>query len=196
MSDNVGTKILGAIDRAINGTPPPRKDWALEAATTICTAALPRVMSTLGADDWATAKRCHENQRRFIRLNSDLNEGAAVRAHAKQLEEHQKFIAEGGDPTSISRGRSRESWISDFESRRLALTAEIQKNYAVFKPLQGRIISVVLETFLSECASLMLEESKLAAKYGIPYAESPSLKTLRGLDSYIRNRSDVIILEM
>ena len=193
---DLGNKILGAIDRAINGTPPPRKDWALEAATTICTAALPRVKSALGADDWAIAQKCYANQKRFVRMNSDLGENAATRAHARQLAEQQKLISEGGDPGGIARGRSLESWKSDFESRRLALTAEIQKNYAVFKPFQSRIIAVVLETFLSECASLMLEESKLASKFSIPYQESPSLKILRSLDSYIRNRSDVIILEM
>ncbi len=196
MSDNVGTKILGAIDRAINGTKPAPKQNPIEAAAlVICNLAGPKVKSALGSE-WDTAKKCHENQKRFVRLlNFDLTESAGTRAHARQIEEHEKFIAEGGDPVTIERGRSREAWLADIESRRLAVTEASQKNYQIFKPLQAKITAVILEVFLSECADLMLAESKLGAKYGIPYAECPTLKTLRGVQNYLQGSGAGIVLE-
>ena len=199
MSDKIGAKVLAAIDRAIAGKPrtmPERKDWAVEAVQTICRLALPRVKSALGSD-WPIAQKCRAEQQRFARLmNHDLTEATANRAYARQIDEHQKLIADGGDPVSIARGRSREAWLADIENRRVAVTAAIQKNHRIYKPIQSKLTATVLEVFLSECADLMLAESRLAAKFCIPYAESPTLRTLRGLESYIRNRSDVILLDL
>lgn len=195
MSDNVGTKILGAIDRAINGTPPPKQNPIEVAAGVVCDIAGPKVKSDLGSE-WDTAKKCHENQKRYVRLlNFDLTESAGTRAHARQIEEHEKFVAAGGDPVTIQRGRSREAWLADIESRRLAVTEASQKNYQIFKPIQAKITAIILEVFLSECAAFMLAESKLGAKYGIPYVESPTLKTLRGVQNYLQGSGAGIVLD-
>ena len=199
MSDKIGSKVLAAIDRAITGKPrtmPERKDWAFEAVKTICQLAIPKVKSALGSD-WTVAQKCRAEQKRFVKLlNFDLTEVAAHQAHARQVEQHQKHISEGGDPVAIERGRSREAWVADIESRRLAVTAAIQATNRIYKPLQAKIIAMVVQCFLEQCADLMLAESRLAAKFCIPYAESPTLQTLRSLESYIRNRGDTIILDL
>jgi len=186
--------ILESIENAL-AKKPMAKNPAEAAALVICEIAGPKVKSAMGSD-WDAAKKCHEAQKRFVRLlNFDLTESAGNRAHARQIEEHQKYISEGGDPVAIERGRSREAWQADIESRRLAVSEASQKNYQIFKPLQAKITAVILEVFLGECSELMLAESKLGAKYNIPYVESPTLRTLRGVQNYLQSSGAGIVLE-
>lgn len=193
--NDIGTKILGAIDRAITGTKPQPKDPRERAALVVVEIAAPKVKSALGAR-YAEAKKLWADVSRLNRhLNFELTETEAIRVHEKQLAEHEKLATDGGDLNAVARGRSRDGWIQDYESRRLAAQQSLAKIAAKFRPLQTEIGDLLLVTLRDEIAELENVEARQAARFNLPYAASPTVNTLRSLADYLRNRGAVLLLE-
>jgi len=191
MSDNIGTKIISAIDRAISGAKPI--DPALAASNVICELALPRVQKLT---EFATAKKLYAEVKRQAKVaDNDLTEVAAHIAYDKQTAEHQRELAEG-DLAGHPRGRSRDAWISDFASRREAAYLAIAKQGAKLKALQIVITDEILATLHDEIAELENLEARQAARFGLPYAASPTVASLRGLSDYLRNRGAVTLFNL
>jgi hypothetical protein len=188
--NDFGTKILGAIDRAIGGTPKPTDPNP--SATVICEIALPRVKSTLG-EKFTRAKKLFAEIRRLQKVVNELTDVAAAQAFDKQFADHQREAAEG-DLSGVTRGRSRQAWLDDYSARRDAANEAMRQRGGELAPLQIEIADVILATLHDEIAELENVEARQAARFGITYAASPTVNKLRSLADYLRNRGAITIL--
>ena len=153
--------ILEKIDQALTGPPQKPKSPVEVAAETICELAVPRIKSAMGSRFGEAKKTFADIARLQKLLNFDLTEGQANAAYQKQLDEHGEIASSGGDLPGVARGRSREAWIADFESRREAATQATIKAAKKFKPLQIEIGDLILAQLHDEIADLEnLEASK------------------------------------
>lgn len=194
MSENIGQKIIGAIDRAITGTKPtPKKSPVENAASFIVELALPKIQKLAGFTKWLA----DEKQIRHLADDGNkLGEYCADAKYFEQQREHEAMLAEGKSLSEIPRGRSREGWQSDFAARKSANDSAICKINGSLAPFRKQIAAALVEQLNASCAELMLAESRLGAKFGIIYSESATLKTMRGIQNYITAAGPGIVFNL
>lgn len=178
---NIAEKIIGAIDRAINGTPP--KFSTENSARIICELALPEIKKLTGLQEYL------EGEAKGAALMHDLNfvlvPGLAMELYRKQFDSHVAHASTGKSLSEIDRGRSLEAWQADVAARKTASEAAAVKLSAELQPFRRKISEIAVATLNEHAANLMLAESKLGAAYGLVYDESPALKKLRALQNYL-----------
>ena len=185
-------KIIGAIDRAINGTPP--KFSVENSARIICELALPEIKKLDGLQDYLTGE---EKCRALMHdVNFVLTEGYANQLYQKQIDSHVEHANTGKSLSEIERGRDLPSWIADVAARKTASEAAAVQLSGKLQPFRRKISDLCIQTLNEHCAGLMLAESKLGAAYGLTYDESPALKKLRALQNYITHTAPAIVTKL
>jgi hypothetical protein len=180
--------VLEKIDEALNGTPRP-----VNAQRVICELAHPKVQKMVGFADWLSDERkiralSHER-------SHGLGEIEAFNVFQRQQREHADLIS-AGKSSELPRGRTLEAWRADFENRRAAADdALIQLRKKLESPRKV-IGSLCVDQLHAECASLMINESKLASKYGIVYQESPTLSALKNLQNVLQTNGHSLIFDL
>jgi hypothetical protein len=180
--------VLQKIDEALGGTPRPTS-----AANVICELALPAVKKLAEFSDWI------DNEKRIRALsherNHKLGELAAFQTFQKQQTEHSDLIS-AGKTAEIPRGRSLADWQSDFENRRRAADDALVDLRRKLEPARRKIGEICVEQLHGECASLMISESKLSSKFGIVYAESPTLAALKNLQNVLQTNGHSLVFDI
>lgn len=196
MTETIGQKIIGALDRAINGRPHRPASPIETGSHYIATTALPAIKSQLGGEfsDWLKGRKS------LRKLQSDrdgLSEVAAAQKYDEQINEHAAHAADGHNLTEkVTRGRSREAWIADYASRQAAIDLTIQKLVSRLRPTSEKIIKILIDTLNSETAQAMLDEAKVAKKFGFAYVEGNTVQQMKLLANYLTNRGDMLIEEI
>lgn len=186
--------ILEKIDQVLTGTKPTPKDPTENSARIICEYALAEIKKLDGLKEYL------DGETKCVALMHDVNfvltEGYAHQLYQAQLEAHSKHASTGKSLSEISRGRSRESWITDVAARKEASEAAAIQLSAKLHPFRRKISDICVATLNEQCASLMLAESRLGAAYGFTYEETPTLKKLRSLQNYITHTAPAIVTKL
>jgi hypothetical protein len=190
----ISEKVENAIASLISGIMPPPKNSTENSARIICEHALGEIKKLDGLQDYL------DGERKCVALMHDLNftltESYAETLYLKQIKEHAEHASTGKSLAEIPRGRSREAWIADMASRKIAAETAATQLSAKLQPFRRKISEIAVQTLNERAAQLMLAESRLGAAYGLTYDESPTLKKLRGLQNYLNFTAPTIVTKL
>lgn len=185
--------VIQKIVQAVTGKTTP-SDPTQAAAVNICELALPKIKSLDFFSEWLEGEK--QVRKLWHEQNFLLTTDEAHKHYESQHAAHADLAVRGESLREMERGRSREAWIADFEARNRASAAASSELSKRLSPMRAIVANQIVDTLNAEVADVMLSEAKIAKKYGIPYHDSPTVQTLRGLHNFISNRGATVILEL